>query len=158
MRQHKPTKRRVWSICNRCDLLISYQKQIKEHGKYCMEDNVNNSETSGPTTPDGTFDPSKSSEEYIDDDDTTTWYPDTSENETISEPDTSAILNALKEGFDKLTAILTNNLVNRNLGDSSSSNNSTSPKFRGDKSNSESKSQETEMSQKEIRIKVFYTV
>ena len=40
MRQHQPVNRRVWSICNRCDLLISYQKQLKEHGKYCMQDNV----------------------------------------------------------------------------------------------------------------------
>ena len=111
MRQLEPSHRRVWSICNRCDLLKSYQNQMKTYGKYCMEDNVSNSGTPGSTNdngPSGPSGPSDSSEEYIDDSTTlqpgssdefteetvdpndtnsgTTLFPDTNENEHIPKP------------------------------------------------------------------------
>ena len=51
MRRLEPDTRRVWSICNRCDLLKSYQKHMKKFGKYCMQENVSNLGGSEPTNP-----------------------------------------------------------------------------------------------------------
>ena len=48
MRRYEPD-RRIWSICNRCDLLKSYQNHLKKYGKYCMQDNVNNLGDLNPT-------------------------------------------------------------------------------------------------------------
>ena len=74
--------------------------------------------------------------------------------------DTSAILDALKEGFNNLGAILTNNSDNKNSGNDSPDDNSSPSKFRSDKSKPEAIlpvaiSDEPETMNREVRIEVI---
>ena len=43
--------RRVWTICNRCDLLSTYQKTINRYGSYCLDES--NSFKNGEISDDG---------------------------------------------------------------------------------------------------------
>ena len=99
MRQLEPNRRRVWSICNRCDLLKYYQNQMKRYGKFCMQDNVSNtgpsgslgtpgltrprsSSSKGLVGPNGPFEYTDSDEEYIETGGTTL-QPVSSDEESI---------------------------------------------------------------------------